>query len=109
MGYHVTYEMSHDKTSHVNTVNEFKQNENWCLSQNTDNNGLFQTYFRREILRVGSTALELRTLPLIFRREKFETNQLEYSYTGRDQFLLKWLRVMNVPSLKGVKIGYKWG
>lgn len=93
------------KTSHVNTVNEFKQNENWCLSQNTDNNGLFQTYFRDEILRVSSEFLgelfELRTLPLIFRREKFETNQLEYSYTGRDQFLPKWLRVMNVPSLKG--------
>ena len=33
------------KTSHVNTVNEFKQNENWCLSQNTDNNGSFQTKF----------------------------------------------------------------
>lgn len=29
----------------MNTVNEFKQNENWCLSQNTDNNGLFQTKF----------------------------------------------------------------
>ena len=96
------------KTSHVNTVNEFKQNENWCLSQNTDNNGLFQTYFRDEILRVSSEFLrEPETVWAedsalkIFRREKFETNQLEYSYTGRDQFLPKWLRVMNVPSLKG--------
>ena len=44
---------------------------------------------------------ELKTVPLNFRGEKFERNQLEYSYTGRDQFLLKWLRVMNVPSLKG--------
>ena len=46
----------------MNTVNEFKQNENWCLSQNTDNNGLFQTKFPDKSFKDKTTAVKTKNI-----------------------------------------------